>query len=86
MAARIAAPSVPGRSGTFSTLPCAPVSDGSPVPGQSGDWWSETKSARGSSRSSACVPLPWWTSKSTTATRDRPWTSSACIAAMATVP
>jgi len=31
----------------------------------------------GSDQKISCVPLPWWTSKSTTATRDTPWLSCA---------
>ena len=63
---------VPGGSGTFSVVPAPaprPVSCASPVIGQSGYWCSETASTLGSSQNTACVPLPWCTSQSTTATR-----------------
>ena len=42
---------------------------GWPVPGYSGDWWLDRNRVRSSPARIASVPLPWWTSKSTTATR-----------------
>ena len=44
-----------------------------------------TISTRSSPAMMSSVPLPWWTSKSTIATRSRPRTSSACRAATATL-
>ena len=45
----------------------------------------EVQHARLGARRSSCVPLPWWTSKSTIATRVSPCRSSACAAATATL-
>ena len=59
---------------------------GPPLPGQKGHWCSETVSTLGSSRNNASVPFPWWTSKSTTATRSRPSSRCAWRAAMAALP
>ena len=42
------------------------------MPGQPGAWWMEAKKRLGSASTTAWVPLPWWTSKSTIATRARP--------------
>ena len=38
------------------------------MPGYQGNWCNETYSTEGSSKKMSCVPLPWWTSKSTIAT------------------
>ena len=40
---------------------------------------------RGSSQKMSCVPLPWWTSKSTIATRSSPWSTRRVRAATATL-
>ena len=47
-----------GDMGTFQMLPCGPRSDAAPVPGYHGHWCIDTKRIRGSSSTSACVPLP----------------------------
>ncbi len=43
------------------------------------------KRTLGSSRKTSCVPLPWWTSQSTIATRSRPSSAWRARAAMATL-
>ena len=81
-AARKPALPVPGGSGALTTLP-TPRSSTKPVSGYSGSWCELRYITRGSVSKIACVPLPWWTSKSTTATRARPCLSQACAAATA---
>jgi hypothetical protein len=58
-----------------------PVWEEAPEPGQNGNWWVDTKRMRESCSTSASVPLPWWTSKSTMATRWAPCRSTARRAA-----
>ncbi len=56
-----------------------------PQYGYSGCWNVPTMSTRGSPWKMSSVPFPWWTSKSTTATRDRPCAARACAAPTATL-
>ena len=67
----------------FSVVPS--LVPGPPEPGQNGHWCSETKSTWGSPRKISSVPFPWWTSKSTIATRRSPSSDWAWRAAMATL-
>jgi hypothetical protein len=80
-ASRKPLPPVPAESGML-TMFGAGLS--SPQYGYSGCWNVEIISTRGSSVNIASVPLPWWTSKSTIATRSRPC-ASACAAPTATL-
>jgi hypothetical protein len=62
-----------------------PTSDAGPVPGYSGHSWIETNSTSSVEWKMSFVPLPWWTSQSTTSTRESPCADSACRAATATL-
>ncbi len=59
-------------------------SDGWPVPGHMGHCWMEARNRPSTPSNAAWVPLPWWTSKSTTATFDSPaaWAAWAAIATL----
>ena len=57
----------------------------SPEYGYNGCWKVETISTRGSVEKIFSVPLPWWTSKSITATRSMACAASACAAPTATL-
>ena len=56
-----------------------------PEYGYSGCWKIDAISTRESPAKMSSVPLPWWTSKSMTATRSMPCASSACAAPTATL-
>ncbi|MNL38599.1 hypothetical protein D3C87_1608250 [compost metagenome] len=56
-----------------------------PLLGKNGCWKKLHISTRSSPANTSSVPLPWWTSKSTIATRFKPWASIACRAATATL-
>ena len=68
-------------------VPRAPSPPSSPAAPESGGkqpaWCSEIVHTEGSSQNAACVPLPWWASQSTTATRSIPCAACACMAASA---
>src|SRR6185437_13468584 len=53
-----------------------------PEPGYSGHWWVDTNRTSGRSQKAAWVPLPWWTSQSTTSTRSPSAASAAAATAM----
>src|SRR3954468_13295575 len=60
-------------SGALTMVSCSPRSPLAPVPGNNGIWCVEQYITVESDQKISCVPLPWWTSKSTTAARPMPY-------------
>src|SRR6218665_4031683 len=82
ISARMAMPGVYAGTGRFSMFGAG---DCAPPEGYHGRWNMPTITAGGPPARMSSVPLPWCTSKSTTATRCIWWRCIACLAATATL-